>query len=280
MSKDPKTADYWEFDFEEMGTYDVPAFVDFILSQTKDTNVLDGKLAAYIGHSEGTTQFFIGASMKPDFYTQKVNTFVALAPIVRLDHSSSAIMVWAAQSAVYKLFEPAVKLTHMYDLIDLDPTAAWLSSGFCRMLPHFCSLMNDGFWDFHDDIDNSARWADKVAHSPAGSGWRNLAHYALIIREKAFVRWDAGKKENMKRYGQATPPEYDLSKVNVKMIFAHGDVDALSNPTDVKWLMDKSQSKLNTDLLVFQKQYHFAHSSFSMSMDVSYITDDRSEERL
>ena len=66
-----------------MGTYDVPAFTDFILNKTHGKNKI-GKLAAYIGHSEGTTQFFIGSSLKPEYYKEKVNLFIAMAPIVRL----------------------------------------------------------------------------------------------------------------------------------------------------------------------------------------------------
>lgn len=41
---------FWDFDFEEMGVYDVPATVDFILKATNRS-----KLDAYVGHSEGTT---------------------------------------------------------------------------------------------------------------------------------------------------------------------------------------------------------------------------------
>ena len=37
-----------------MGVYDVPAFAEFILNKTKGKNVI-GKIAAYVGHSEGTT---------------------------------------------------------------------------------------------------------------------------------------------------------------------------------------------------------------------------------
>lgn len=55
---------YWNFDFEEMGIYDVPAEIEYI-QKVKGNNK---KIAAYIGHSEGTTQFFIGASMLPDYY--------------------------------------------------------------------------------------------------------------------------------------------------------------------------------------------------------------------
>ena len=73
---------YWNFDFEEMGVLDVPAEIDYIHKVKGDKK----KIAAYIGHSEGTTQFFIGASMLPDYYDQNVQLFVALAPVARLTH--------------------------------------------------------------------------------------------------------------------------------------------------------------------------------------------------
>jgi len=45
---------FWNFDFEDMGLYDIPAFIDFILNKTDGKNI-NGKVAAYVGHSEGTT---------------------------------------------------------------------------------------------------------------------------------------------------------------------------------------------------------------------------------
>lgn len=44
---------FWEMvDFEEMGVYDLPAEIDFILNYTASSNPLDSKkLAAYIGES-------------------------------------------------------------------------------------------------------------------------------------------------------------------------------------------------------------------------------------
>jgi len=42
---DPKSAEFWEFSWEEMGTKDVPAFVDHIVSET------GFKQISYIGHS-------------------------------------------------------------------------------------------------------------------------------------------------------------------------------------------------------------------------------------
>jgi hypothetical protein len=40
---------------------------------------------------------FIGSSLKPDYFKEKINHFVALAPIVRLDHSTNKAMVAASQ---------------------------------------------------------------------------------------------------------------------------------------------------------------------------------------
>ena len=53
---------FWDFDFEDMGLKDVPAEIDFILGSTKQEKL------SYIGHSEGTTQMFIGLSMLPEYY--------------------------------------------------------------------------------------------------------------------------------------------------------------------------------------------------------------------
>ena len=46
-------AKYWDFSFDEMGMYDLPAFVDFVLEHTQKEKLI------YIGHSQGTTQFWI-----------------------------------------------------------------------------------------------------------------------------------------------------------------------------------------------------------------------------
>ena len=44
-----KDKEFWDFSWEEMGTHDTPAFIDFILGKTGLKNL------TYIGHSEGTT---------------------------------------------------------------------------------------------------------------------------------------------------------------------------------------------------------------------------------
>ncbi len=46
----PTSTEFWQFGWEEMGKYDLPAVTDYILSLTKQEKI------AYVGHSQGTTQ--------------------------------------------------------------------------------------------------------------------------------------------------------------------------------------------------------------------------------
>lgn len=159
-----------------MGVYDQPAMIDYIL------NITGQEKLSYIGHSEGTTQMFIGASLKPDYFKQKVEYFTALAPIVRLDHSKNGAMVAASQ-----IIDPLTWLIehlHLYNLVPRNGISQALMGHLCKLAPHLCIAMNEGFFDFNNEIDNASRVADKFAHSPSGSGWRNLVHYGQIIKAK------------------------------------------------------------------------------------------------
>ena len=66
-----------------MGTYDLPAIIDFILESTSQSKL------SYVAHSMGTTQMFIGLSMLNDYYKEKLNLFVALAPPTRISNTES-----------------------------------------------------------------------------------------------------------------------------------------------------------------------------------------------
>lgn len=179
-TKDQK--EFWDFDFEEMGLYDVPAEIDYILS----VNSKNDNLAAYIGHSEGTTQMFIGSSMKPAYYKEKVALYVALAPIARLDHTKNVGMKLVSKGWIISTLSKLVQTLHLYNLIPHNEVSAFVNSEICSIVPHICEATYEGFFDFNDDIDNVDRVADKQSKSPEGSGWRNLIHYGQIIDSKRF----------------------------------------------------------------------------------------------
>lgn len=70
-----KDIKFWDFSFEEMALYDLPATVDYIKKYTEVE-----KLSAYIGHSQGTIQMFARLCLTPEF-SDNMNIFVGLAPV-------------------------------------------------------------------------------------------------------------------------------------------------------------------------------------------------------
>jgi pimeloyl-ACP methyl ester carboxylesterase len=73
---------FWSFTWEEMGTKDLPAFINYILKMTGQDKL------SYMGHSEGTTQLLAGGSMLPEFFNSRIAVAILLAPPASMVYSS------------------------------------------------------------------------------------------------------------------------------------------------------------------------------------------------
>jgi lysosomal acid lipase/cholesteryl ester hydrolase len=58
----PKKREFWQFGWDEMGLYDTPAEMDYIIANTGLEKI------NYIGHSQGTTQIMAAGSLIPEYY--------------------------------------------------------------------------------------------------------------------------------------------------------------------------------------------------------------------
>ena len=65
---------YWNFDYTEMAEYDLPALTQYILDTTHQERL------SYIGYGRGNTQMFYAMAKAPDYYEERVDKFIALAP--------------------------------------------------------------------------------------------------------------------------------------------------------------------------------------------------------
>ena len=83
MTLDPESEEFWDFNFEQNGMNDLPAYIDFVLEMTGQSQL------TYVGHSNGTTQLFMAGSLNPDYFSEKINLFVALAPVAKISHSTA-----------------------------------------------------------------------------------------------------------------------------------------------------------------------------------------------
>jgi len=87
----------WHCSWHEIGYYDLPAMIDYILEKTGYSELY------YIGYSQGTTVFFVMGSEKPE-YNAKVKGMISLAPAVFLSNQRSPLITF---------------LIHIYDLLEV-----------------------------------------------------------------------------------------------------------------------------------------------------------------
>lgn len=76
---------YWDFSWDEMGYYDMPAIIDDIDKQTGGD-----KEITLIGHSEGTTANIVLFTTRPE-YNDKIKSCIHLAPTIYMEYQGSPL---------------------------------------------------------------------------------------------------------------------------------------------------------------------------------------------
>lgn len=82
---------YWDFSFDEMAQYDIPANFEYIKNVTKAKQII------YIGHSQGTTQMFAHLCMKPEFKAN-IKAFIGLGPVTTVGNQVKLILFSLSKS--------------------------------------------------------------------------------------------------------------------------------------------------------------------------------------
>merc|ERR1719253_435767 len=86
----PSNRPFWDYSFYELGRYDVPAQISKVIELTGYPKI------SYIGHSQGTSQMFTALSFNYGDIQDKLDLFIACAPIIDLSGSPNTLMVQAA----------------------------------------------------------------------------------------------------------------------------------------------------------------------------------------
>lgn len=95
---------YLASSFHEMGLYDLPAELQYI-AELKKSKII------YIGHSMGTTNFYVMASQRPNTASM-VEIMFSLAPIAFMAHTTSPFKMLAPVSNEMMVTINAWEKTH------------------------------------------------------------------------------------------------------------------------------------------------------------------------
>ncbi|CEO95340.1 Lipase [Plasmodiophora brassicae] len=255
-----QTDECWEFSFHQMGMFDMPACVNYVLRITGHESL------SFVGHSEGTTQAFIGLS-ETAALNSKINLFIGLAPVAFVGHQSSKILKALMEADV-------VYLIDLFRLKSFN-RECWLETFLGKRLCHGegaleCAHMLT-FLMGEDDHNmwhnkNTSRIDVYTSHDPAGTSVFNLKHWSQMASTGEFKRYDFGKRRNLEIYGSESPPAYDLGRIKVPMAFFTGGNDALSDPVDVRATM----SALDPAKIVFSTGIpYYDHIDFIWGLDAA-----------
>jgi lysosomal acid lipase/cholesteryl ester hydrolase len=69
---------FWDFSFHEMASYDLTANVFYV------KNITGFEKINYVGHSQGTVQYFIQYTLNPTFIEENIEKFVAIGTVVNV----------------------------------------------------------------------------------------------------------------------------------------------------------------------------------------------------
>uniref|UniRef100_A0A6P7FLX9 Lipase 3-like n=1 Tax=Diabrotica virgifera virgifera TaxID=50390 RepID=A0A6P7FLX9_DIAVI len=258
LNPDIDTTEFWDFSFELTGRYDVAAKIDYILKQTGQQKLF------YIGHSQGTSQFFALTSLRPE-YNDKVALMTALAPIAYLEHLSSPILRLAADNIA--LLQTLVNIfnIHEFSQSPLTNTLVGLVCAKESPLKDICStytFLTSGF--DHQEFDEGFLPL-YLSHVGVGMSINMLLHFGQEIKSHHFRRYDYGREKNLKIYHTAAPPDFNLSAVTAPVALYYAKNDFLSSVKDVERLISELPN-VNKTRLIENRRWN--HIDFIVANDV------------
>ncbi|XP_038210436.1 lipase 3-like [Zerene cesonia] len=266
LDPNDKRGVYWDFSWDEIGNKDIPAMIDYILSETGNPGL------HYIGLSQGTTSFFVMGSLRPE-YNSKIITMQALAPVAYLAHNQQKIFGFLAERG--SIFETLLGMLGLKELLPNNLFMTMLGIVFCNDKSPFqplCSGMMFAIAGYNPDQHNTTMLPAKIGHVPAGASIRQLVHYGQSITDKDFRRYDHGALRNLVAYGTLVPPKYRLSQITAPVYLHYSINDPLAEVEDVQRL----HRELGGPAKMLQvPDPTFSHVDFMWGIDAKTLVFDR-----
>ncbi|XP_026730926.1 lipase 1-like [Trichoplusia ni] len=219
---------YWRFSWDEIGRLDLPAMIDHALKKSGQERL------HYIGHSQGTTTFFVMGSMRPE-YNKKIISMHALAPVAYMAHNRSPLLMFISPHA--NNIESLANLFGVGEFLTNNAIYSMAGQAMCRdevVFQPLCSNILFLIAGWNEQEHNATTLPIILGHAPAGVSLRQLAHYGQGIAGNEFRRYDQGSRlSNYRVYGSFKPPRYDLSKITTPVFLHYSDTDKFAHVNDV-----------------------------------------------
>ncbi|XP_049880055.1 lipase 1-like [Pectinophora gossypiella] len=236
-----KDAKFWEFSVDEIGYYDIPVMIDYVLEYT------GSKKVNYIGYSQGSGTFYIMCSERPGS-CDKVNLQIGLAPAARQTNTKS--VPYRLMLKTFETLWTVLDKTGVQEVLSKGAFSQEFVAFFCQfpMLSNsVCGTAEALFDSNHPGSITNETTRVLFGHFPAGTSVKNLVRYSQSMHSPNFEKFDYGKEKNLELYGSEVPPLYNLKAVTVPVVILYGRNDYLVDPKDIAWLRKKLPNVLESE---------------------------------
>ncbi|KAJ0989553.1 hypothetical protein J5N97_007909 [Dioscorea zingiberensis] len=253
----PDDSAYWDWSWDELTAYDLPATVKYIYPHTAEQKL------HYVGHSLGT--LIALASFSENALTNMFRSAALLCPIAYLDQVASVLVQAMAKTFITEAF-------YWLGLYEFNPN----EEAAQNLLKILCEQPGVDCYDLMSAITgkncclNASTIELYLEHEPQPTATKNMIHLAQMIRMGTITKFDYNnEEENMKHYGQATPPPYNMSSIPIDfpLFIAYGGKDKLSDVQDVKHLLEVLKS--HNIKILYQENY--AHFDFPWAVNANKV---------
>ncbi|KAB0799644.1 hypothetical protein PPYR_07524 [Photinus pyralis] len=227
LDPDNDASKFWDFSWHEIAVDDVPTMVDYVIDTVKQEQIF------YIGHSQGTTIFYVMCSELPE-YNGKIRAMFSFSPVAWMGHMTSPLLRIVAMANWF--VGPFLNLIGVHELLPQHSFFAEIGDKLCgdnSFLQPLCTNALFAICGFNPKQMNASLIPTIMGHTPAGAATKQLLHFAQEVNSGHFRKYDYGFFRNIAKYGSISPPKYKLKKVTAPVYLHYSRNDWISNEKDV-----------------------------------------------
>ncbi|KAL6603791.1 hypothetical protein ACP70R_044152 [Stipagrostis hirtigluma subsp. patula] len=260
-SLSPNDAAYWDWTWDDLVAYDLPAVLKFVYDHT------GGQRVHYVGHSLGT--LIMLASFSEHRLLHIVRSAVLLCPIAYLNRMKSKLALLGA----HIFLGETLHLLGFHEFKPLGQVAREVLSQICSdpeidCYDLFTAVMGP------DCCLNASTTCIFLQHGPQSTSVKNMIHMSQMVRKRGVRKYDYGnEKENMKHYNLSRPPLYNLSDIptHVPLFLTHGGQDFLGDLPDTRHLLRTLVRRHDSDNIEVLYVPDYAHGDFVMGYNAPQL---------
>jgi lysosomal acid lipase/cholesteryl ester hydrolase len=247
---DVDSREFWRFGYDEMAV-DVAAMIDYVIETT-------GHKKIYLSSAVmGSVPPVMLLADRPE-YNDKVHASLVVS-------SSIGMGVWIMPYIFRipsQLINPLV--SYLFERLQVGeakldkpllravgPVIGKILSRANDMLnfaPYAISFATLGF-QVHNI--NASRLPVFLGHAPTAFSMQVVMHLNQLFAYGTAIKYDYGAKENVERYGQPSPPYYNLSQITTPTLIAYARNDVVSRQGEAEYLGSQVQNatlfEINSD---------------------------------